>query len=477
VTIALRSLGSVTQVATGETWDPARLASEVTARAQRLRELGVDQRHVVLLAHGGTPAFFADLLAIWSIGSCAACVNPALTATELTTIVDFVKPKLSLPARDTLLGENANERRSAVSQDHSLFAEAAPDGLALILFTSGSTGEPKGVAHSFRSLLARLSSNREHIPAHERRVTLCPLPTHFGHGLIGNALTPLLDGGHVLLASSDLKSVSVVGDMISEHGVTFMSSVPAFWRIVGKLGVRRPKDSLQRVHVGSAPLSKTLWSSIMDWAGTRNVVNMYGMTETANWIAGASAVDSEPEDGLVGTGWDSRFALRRPDGRIAQRGAGEVLIKTPSLMTGYYKRPDLTQSVLTGGWFCSGDLGEIDAKGVLRLSGRIKHEINRAGLKVHPEDIEMLLERSGVIEEVCAFGMADDLSGQTIGVAVVPADPENFDLEKLKAWCAARLVREKQPEKWFVVRQIPKNDRGKINRAELAQLYMPQGAI
>ena len=469
-----KSLGALTHVATGERWEATRLASEIDTRATCLRRSGIGRRDNVLLAHGGTPEFFVDLLAIWEVGACAVCVNPAITRSERDTIVDFVKPKLLVSGSNDLVQKGA----APIAADRAavLRTNGADDALAdpaLILFTSGSTGIPKGVVHSFRALFARLSSNRENIPSHERRVTLCPLPTHFGHGLIGNSLTSLLDGGHVLIASNDLKTVSILGDLVDDHGVTFMSSVPTFWKIAAKFDTRRRGASLRRVHVGSAPLSKALWSNIIEWAGTRNVVNMYGMTETANWVAGASAAEFEPDDGLVGIAWGAQIAVKKQDSSIVNTGSGEVLIKSPSLMEGYYQRPDLTQDAFINGWLRTGDLGELDSRSVLRLTGRIKHEINRAGMKVNPEDIEMLLERSGAIEDVCAFGMADELSGETIGVVVVPADRANFNLQNLKAWCAERLVREKQPEKWFVADHIPKNERGKVNRAQLAQKYVP----
>ena len=436
---------------------------------------------MVVVAHGGTPEFFADLLAVWEIGACAVCVNPMLTLPELSAILDLTKPRVVISSAAGLR-QGRIETRVASLNDESLISVDDADGdrgsalddPALILFTSGTTGAPKGVVHSFRSLLARLALNREHIPRAERQVTLCPLPTHFGHGLIGNSLTPLLDGGHIVLVTGDLQTASALGELIDEYGVTFMSSVPTMWKIVAKVGARPRKNSLQRVHVGSAPLSGSVWSNIIEWGGTQNVVNMYGMTETANWIGGASAAEHAPEDGLVGRPWGGQFAVLGTAGDLRGRGSGEILVQSPSLMAGYYDQPGLSRDVLLGGWFRTGDLGEIDARGVLRLTGRAKHEINRAGLKVYPEEIEMLLERSDLVAEVCVFAIADDLSGETVGVALVPANPGMFKLQDLKSWCSERLVREKQPQKWFVVDQISKNERGKVNRTDVMRACLPQ---
>ena len=174
--------------------------------------------------------------------------------------------------------------------------------------------------------------------------------------------------------------------------------------------------------VGSAPLSADLWESIAEWAGTRNVANMYGITETANWLAAASALEHRPEDGLVGTPWGGALAVRDEGGRIRAAGEGEVLVQTPSLMSGYLRREDLSAEVIRDGWYHTGDVGRIDERGVLRLTGRIKHEINRAGTKIHPEDLDLLLERHPEVAEACAFGIPDAVSGEIVGIAVRPTE-------------------------------------------------------
>ena len=133
-------------------------------------------------------------------------------------------------------------------------------------------------------------------------------------------------------------------------------------------------------------------------------------------------------------------------------------------MQGYYQRPELTDAALVAGWLRTGDTGRIDECGVARLTGRIKHEINRAGIKIQPEDIDLLLERHPAVLEACAFGIPDPVSGEIVGVAVHCADGAGESAESLRRWCLERLRREAVPERWFLVAEIPKTDRGKINR-------------
>ena len=477
----LDRLGPVAAVG-GKAWAGPELAAEARRRAGVLAGFGLGRGQTALIAHGGTPAFFADLFAVWQAGACAACVNPELTPPELANLVAFTKPAVVLAA-DGFKGGDPGVRvidlgRETAAAEPPAAPESALDDPALILFTSGTTGNPKGVVHSFRSLAARIALNRAHIGAALAR-TLCVLPTHFGHGLIGNCLTALLGGDALyVVPKAGVREMGRLGDILAADHITFMSSVPSFWKVALKAGKPPSRRTLARVQIGSAPLAAGLWRQVMDWTGTDDVVNMYGITETCNWIGGASARDFAPEDGLIGRLWGGSALLGLPDGRAVAAGEGEILVQTPSLMTGYLGRPDLTAQVLRAGWFHTGDIGTLDAAGVLRLTGRQKHEINRGGIKVHPEEIDLLLERHAAVAEACTFGIPDDISGEIVGIAVRLADGgAAVAADDLRAWCRERLKRESVPERWFVVPEIPKTDRGKINRDRVRDYCLAKGAV
>lgn len=474
---AIERFGSITELRTGRRWTPAVLSQSVEARAEVLRARGIGRGHRVLIRQAGTGAFFADLFAVWRAGACAICVSPKLTAPEIETIAAFMGPSLLLcgddedPPPTTLaaarLGQETAGRRQGAPSD-----AASLDDDALMLLTSGTTGTPKGVVHSFRSVLARIALNRAVIGDDALRTTLCLLPVHFGHGLIGNCLTPLV-AGHDLVIASD-SGPALFGDLhrvIDEHAVTFMSSVPTTWRMVDRFCRGTPGRTLRRVHVGSAALFASMWRSVVDWCGTDDVVNAYGLTETANWVAGASSRDVSPEDGLVGRVWGGSAAVRTAEGTLSASGEGEIVLQVPSLMRGYFGRADLDAQTWQGGWFRTRDLGRVAADGTIHLLARLGDEINRGGTKVYPQDIEQLLDRHEHVAEACAFGFADDILGERVGVAVVLADAAG-PLDLLKAWSASRLSREKLPDRWFEVTAIPKTDRGKVNRAAVAALCL-----
>ena len=288
--------------------------------------------------------------------------------------------------------------------------------------------------------------------------------------MIGNCLTPLLNGKKLILfPGNDIKNIINLGKFIDDYGVTFLSSVPAMWKIATKS--KKPlNDSIKRVHVGSSPLSSDLWYKIIEWSGTKHVCNMYGITETANWLAGANANDFEPEDGLIGNMWGGDAMIIDKDHNLRSVGKGELIVQSPSLMSGYFNLEKQTKKVFINGWFRTGDIGEIDENRNIKLTGRKKFEINRAGLKVNPEDIDLLLERNPSVLEACAFGLPDEIAGEIVGVAIKIDKKENLD--KIKKWCSDRLIKEKLPERWFVLDEIPKSDRGKINRDNVASICL-----
>jgi acyl-CoA synthetase (AMP-forming)/AMP-acid ligase II len=464
--------GCIEDVALGLRWSPAEFASRVVGRASELGAAGIKPGSTVIVARSGSAPFFADLFAVWSLGCCAACIDPTLTKAEIETLVEFVQPSAVLVGDIPIVAQInvpvLELDRVAASPTTAPTSAGEPNDAALILFTSGTTGRPKGVVLSFQALLTRVALNRAAIGSVSRMKTLVTLPTSFGHGLIGNALTPLLSGGDIVLHPLGQKLTRDLGRVIDQFRIGFLSSVPAFWRMVLKFSAAPSSNELLRVHVGSAPLASDLWARIAEWSRAE-VVNCYGITELANWVAGASSRTDVIAEGLVGRPWGAQAAIKDSSGAVRETGEGELVIKSPSVMSGYLRRPDLTAAVLVDGWYHTGDTGHISEGGLIRLTGRIKDEINRAGFKVQPTEIDALLETNPAVSEACVFGIPDLVSGQIVAAAVCLTAEAKADAESLRQWCATRLRHEAIPERWFIVDEIPRNKRGKVNRDEVRQ--------
>lgn len=440
------------------------LGERIETRAKALAAAGI-MGGCAVVAQGDPLACLRDLFALWAVGTMAVVVNPAITAEERANVMNATDAIALLDGEGLPLPSERNVFTGPLHID-------AP---ALTLMTSGTTGHPKGIVHTQRSLSSRIALNVAAIGSADLERSLCVLPLHFGHGLIGNVLSVVAAGGTLSLwPQPSIEEMRGFGALIGHERITFMSSTPSFWKVAMRLSPR-PEWKMKRVHVGSAPLSAEAWSSIAEWTGTRRVLNMYGITETANWIGGASLEDQEPADGFVGKPWGGAWAVLDGEGDIREKGSGEVLVASPSIMSRYLKMEEATAAAFIGPWFRTGDIGTIAEDGGLTLVGRIKHEINRGGIKIPAEEIELLLERHPHVEEACAFALPDLVAGEAVAAAVVLR--KGGELEAIKTWCRERCRPEAVPTRLFALDAIPRNDRGKIVRDHVRAAASEQGTM
>lgn len=488
-------VGGLTEPLTGRNWGRTHIQSELCNRIAYFQSHGLSPTDRVFLHFGNSLEFFVDLLAIWSLGGCAIPLDPRLTNFEIETLARAASPRYSLwkgdpdnsiAGRLSAMGIRVIPTASPADGHRPSQPQPYAPGLvsldepALILFTSGTTGEPKGVVHTHRSLRARWMSLRHCLGTENFRRTLCLLPTHFGHGLICNCLYPWLSGQDLFIVPPfKAELVMQLGTLLDDHEITFMSSVPSIWRLALKTAKPPRSSRLKEVFCGSAPLSAFLWKGIQKWTGTQNVANAYGITETGSWVAGTTVKDVSLEDGLIGLPWGAVIKILKTSSaeiplsladECARGDSGYVWLNTPALMKGYFARDDLTNKVVSQGWFFTGDIGLTDERGILYLRGREREEINKGGTKVYPGDIDGVAEQYEQVLDVCTFGYEDPLHGENVGIAVVLKSASDEHVRELYTRVKERVASFQMPQRWYLMKEIPRTSRGKVNRSRVAQI-------
>lgn len=496
-----QQVGRLVEPVTGRCWSADETMRRVAARVADHHARGLVPGDRVFIHFGNCNEFFVELLAAWRAGACAVPIDTGLTRFEIETLATWAKPRFSIwhghdePDAIEALGRLGveivdvveSEASPALSRSRPSPAGIRLDDDALILFTSGTTGEPKGVVHTHRSLRARWISLRDHLGVEAHRRTLCFLPTHFGHGLICNCLFPWLSGCDLYIEPPfRAESLARLGAVVDEHEITFLSSVPAAWRIACRISRPPQKKTLERVFVGSAPLTAQLWEDVRAWTGASGVLNAYGITETGSWLAGTTLPEFTPEDGLVGKAWGGVIRVLKhgapgapddPASACAADEPGYVWVNTPALMRGYLDRDDLTSKVVSNGWFVTGDIGVLDERGWLYLRGRERDEINKGGVKVYPSDVDSVVERFSDTIDVCTFAFPEPILGEDVGVAVVLSSTEPKTVLALHRWTADHLAKHQMPRRWYVVDEIPRTSRGKVSRQAVAERCLASAPV
>ncbi len=332
---------------------------------------------------------------------------------------------------------------------------SAPDDIALLCYTSGTTGTPKGAMLSHGNVLASCEALRLawRWTAADRLVLALPL--FHVHGLgVGLHGTLLCGGSAVLLPGFD---PDVVLDAAREHDATLFFGVPTMYARLASTERVGEMAQLRLCVSGSAPLPAALHAELTARAGI-HVLERYGMTETIMNVS--NPYDGERRAGTVG------FALPGVEVRLDE-SSGEILLRGPNVFPGYWDREDATRDAFTvDGWFRSGDVGARDADGYLRIVGRAKELIISGGYNVYPREVEDVLLEHPAVAEVAVVGEPSDEWGELVVAVVVPATDAG-DADALLAFAAEHLAPYKRPRRVRFVDELPRNALGKVVRGLL----------
>ena len=446
------------------------LRRRVRALAGALCAAGIARGDRIAMALPNGLDAIAAFLAAAAAGT-AAPLNPGYKSEEFCFYLADTHAKLLIVPRDGA----ADARRAAeqagipvVTPDIAggrAAPEPGPDDIALILHTSGSTGRPKRVPLRHRNLAASTRNIAQTYALGPADRSLCFMPLFHVHGLMASTMATLLTGGTVVVP--ERFNALTFWRMVRECGVTWYSAVPTMHQLI-LTRKRSGGEKLRFVRSCSAALPPDLMRRMEDYFAAP-VLEAYGMTEASHQMASNPLPPAPRKPGSVGRETGVRISIRDGQGGELPAGeAGEVCIDGPGVIREYENDPEATAKSFFGVWFRTGDQGILDGDGYLRLTGRIKELIIRAGENIAPREIDEVLLAHPAVAEAVAFGVPHPTWGEEVEAAVVLRPDHAAGEADLIAFCRGRLADFKCPVKIHMLASIPRTATGKIQRLNVA---------
>jgi o-succinylbenzoate---CoA ligase len=448
----------------------AELDAEVAAWAGRLAARGVTPgTRVVVLAWNGV-ASVALLFAVRRLGATLVPLNARLTRAELAPLAARARPRLLLAEEALAARLPEAELLEAVERER---APPAPTGQTLglaedwaVLFTSGTTGAPKGARLPQRAFLASAAASGANLAASAEDRWLCNLPL-FHIGGLAMAVRCAVDGAALVLQRRF--EAEATARAIAEGEVTHLSLVARTLALTLDAGARA--GALRAVLVGGGPLPTELAARARQsgWP----VLQTYGLTEACSQVA---TERPEEADGRTAGPPLPGLALRVAgvDGVSAPAGeCGEIHVQGPTLMAGYLDAPEASAQALQGGWLRTGDLGTLDSRGRLSVLARRLDLILSGGENVYPAEVEAVLALHPAVAEAAVVGRSDAAWGE-VPVAAVVLRP-GARSEGLLEWARGRLASFKVPQEVVAVAALPRTAAEKVDRMALRQQLAAAG--
>lgn len=333
---------------------------------------------------------------------------------------------------------------------------------ALIMCTSGTTGEPKGVMLTEENLLTNIRDISSYLSISFKDYILISRPLYHSAVLTGEFLTSLFKGVKIRFYSDDFNP-KILTNMISEYEITVFCGTPTILSMLAKFNRNNECDSLRVISISGECMGFETGRRIRAAFPKAEIYHVYGLTEASPRVSYLPSNLFETHPDSVGILLDSvMLSIVKPDGSFAKTGEDGVLwIKGKNIMTGYYKNPELTNKILKDGWLCTGDIVNVDYDGLIRIKGRIDDLIIRAGMNIYPQEVENALKTDPRVKDVLVYKINDPKRGVQIGLKL---SGEFTDTDEVKILCYDVLPLYQVPTMIELLDELPKNITGKIIR-------------
>ena len=462
--------------------------------AEHLWAAGLRPGERVFLSAASSGALVETYIALHRVNAIVVPVNTAYQEPEIAHILQDATPSLAIvdsPTRATQIrrirldtqvfspagaGATAETDRlfapipTSTSTDSAILDTATGECPAVLCYTSGTTGRPKGALLTHANLVAAAESLRIAWRWSPQDRLALALPLFHMHGL-GIGLHGTLHAGAsmVLLPNFD---IDLLLDAIRDHNCSLFFGVPTMYQRLAQSARAHELSALRLCVSGSAPLPPDLFNAIEEQSNQR-ILERYGLTETLMNLS--NPYHGERRPGTVG------FPLPGVEVRLDTaegQETGEILVRGPNVFSGYWNRPDATASAFDDGWFRTGDLGQCDETGYFRIVGRAKELIISGGYNVYPREVEEALREHPAVGDAAVIGRPSKEWGETV-IAFVEQDahhntpnkevaPETALTKELSSFVAERLAPYKRPKAIYWVQALPRNALGKVTKHRLA---------
>jgi long-chain acyl-CoA synthetase len=434
------------------------------------------------------PEFAVCYGAILKVGAIAVSVNAIFKSEEVRHVLNDSGARL-LFTTDELVGNVPRSECAALQQivcteggghpkltdwlskgsDQMRAVEMQQDEPAALLYTSGTTGVPKGATLTHGNVVSNMYATVHHAGyrSEDRLILYLPLFHVFGQNFIMNATFTAC----ATIVLHRRFAMAPVLESVERDRVTIFQGVPTIFITLLSEDLSKVDLSSIRYDFSAAATMPEEISRRWTERFGRRIYEGYGLTECSPFACYNH--DFQHRFGSVGTAIENcELRILDEDDQEVPRGQwGEICIRGPGVMKGYWDRPEESAAALRGGWLHSGDIGSMDEDDYVYIADRLKDMINVSGFKVWPAEVEQVLYRHAAIKEVAVFAIPDKVKGEVVGAAVVLREGHNAAAEEVTAFCRERLAVYKAPTAVKFVKELPKNPTGKVLKRVLRAQY------
>jgi long-chain acyl-CoA synthetase len=461
--------------------------------AQGLRQIGVVKADRVALLLDNSAHFVICYFAIVKLGAVVVPINHMFKSEEISYIVSDSEPKVMITSSiylDTVLKIKeelpylknilsvSKEKEGVISiydwindqnKEYCNRENVGEDDIAAILYTSGTTGHPKGAMLSHGNLISNALASKEAIKANHKDKAICLLPLFHSFAATVCMLLPLSVGGTVVIMKSARPFKRVIRAIFNNR-VTVFVGIPSLYNILNEVKLPKILNSLIirmllpiRVCIsGAAALPVPTWEKFQKRLGVP-LLEGYGLTESSPVVSlnPYKCLNKGGSIGLPINGVKVEI-VDENNNPVGVGQVGEILVKGPNVMKGYYNNPEATKETIKDGWLYTGDLGKKDADGYLYIVGRKKDMVNVRGLNVYPREIEDLLYQHPKVKEAAVIGVADFHKGEVPKGFIVLKEGVVAAEKEFVLYLREHLANYKIPRSIEFRQSLPKNTTGKI---------------